>query len=95
LFEFGDEKAEIGYELLPAFYGKGLMYEAASKVLEFAFLHIGLESVEAHSHADNQSSTKLLKILDFEKQSPDVDDSATKIISFKLDKSTWKRGTNI
>ncbi|MEO6550457.1 MAG: GNAT family N-acetyltransferase, partial [Ferruginibacter sp.] len=37
LFKFADDnsKAEIGYELLPIYQGKGFMQEAASKVLEF------------------------------------------------------------
>ncbi|QHT66128.1 GNAT family N-acetyltransferase [Rhodocytophaga rosea] len=71
LFDFCDDnlKAEIGYELLPDFQQKGIMKEAASKVIEFAIQHIGLHSIEAHTHAENQSSTKLLEKLNFKRHS--------------------------
>ncbi len=71
LFDFSNDnlKAEIGYELLPNFQGKGLMQEAAFKVLEFGFQHIGLNSIEAYTHSENQSSTSLLEKLNFKKHS--------------------------
>ena len=44
LFDFSDDnlKAEIGYELLPEFQGKGIMQEATSKVIDFGIQRIGL-----------------------------------------------------
>ncbi|RYE25387.1 MAG: N-acetyltransferase [Sphingobacteriaceae bacterium] len=43
LFNFSNDnlKAEIGYELLPGFQGKGIMQEAASKVVDFGIRHTG------------------------------------------------------
>ena len=69
LYEFSNDqlKAEIGYELLPSFQGKGIMQEASSKVIEFAVLSMGLNSIEAYTHSENQSSTRLLEKLNFEK----------------------------
>lgn len=89
LFEFADDniKAEIGYELLPSYQGKGLMQEAASKVLEFGFQHIGLNSIEAYTHSENQNSTRLLEKFNFKKQSPSEDNSDKNFIVFKLSKS--------
>ncbi|MBA3674917.1 MAG: GNAT family N-acetyltransferase [Chitinophagaceae bacterium] len=89
LFEFADDniKAEIGYELLPKYQGKGLMQEAASKVLEFGFQHIGLNSIEASTHPENQNSTRLLEKFNFKKQSPSEDNSDKNFIVFKLSKS--------
>lgn len=89
LFEFADDnsKAEIGYELLPIYQGKGLMQEAASKVLEFGFQHIGLNSIEAYTHSENQKSTRLLEKFNFKKQSPSEDNSDKSVIVFKLSKS--------
>jgi ribosomal-protein-alanine N-acetyltransferase len=71
LFDFSDDnlKAEIGYELLPDFQGKGIMQEAASKVIDFGFQHIGLNSIEAYTHSENQSSTRLLEKFNFKKNS--------------------------
>jgi ribosomal-protein-alanine N-acetyltransferase len=71
LFDFSDDnlKAEIGYELLPGFQGKGIMQEAASKVIDFGIQHIVLNSIEAYTHSENQSSTKLLEKFNFKKTS--------------------------
>jgi|SRR5215203_2350295 len=71
LFGFSNDnsKVEIGYELLPDFQGKGIMQEATSKVIHFGFQHVGVNSIEAHTHTDNQSSTRLLEKLNFKKDS--------------------------
>lgn len=71
LFDFSSDnlKAEIGYELLPAFQGKGIMQEAASSVIDFGFQHIGLHSIEAYTHSENQHSTRLLEKLNFKRHS--------------------------
>lgn len=71
LFDFSDDnlKAEIGYELLPDFQGKGIMQEAISKVIDFGIQHIGLNSIEAYTHSENQSSTRLLEKFNFKKNS--------------------------
>ena len=89
LFEFADDnsKAEIGYELLPGYQGQGLMQEAASKVLEFGFQHIGLNSIEAYTHCENQNSTRLLEKFNFVKQPPSAGNPDKNVIVFKLSKS--------
>ena len=73
LFDFSDDnlKAEIGYELLPDFQGKGIMQEATSKVIGFGIQHIGLNSIEAYTHSENESSTRLLKKLNFKNSAGD------------------------
>ena len=71
LFNFSSDnlKAEIGYELLPGFQGAGIMQEAISTVIDFGFQHIGLHSIEAHTHFENDASTRLLKKFNFKKDS--------------------------
>jgi len=71
LFDFSDDnlKAEIGYELLPDFQGKGIMQEATSKVIDFGFQHVGINSIEAYTHPGNQRSTRLLEKLNFKRES--------------------------
>jgi ribosomal-protein-alanine N-acetyltransferase len=70
LFDFSDDnvKAEIGYELLPEWQGKGIMQEATSKVIDFAIQRIGLNTIKAYTHAENQSSTRLLERFNFKKE---------------------------
>lgn len=69
LFDFSEDhlKGEIGYELLPDFQGKGIMQEATSKVIHFAFQHLGLNSIEAYTHSENKGSTILLEKLNFKR----------------------------
>ena len=82
LFGFSDDnlKAETGYELLPGFQGKGIMQEATSKVIDFGIQLIGLQSIEAYSHAENKGSTRLLEKLNFKNHSVD----GSNLIMFKL-----------
>jgi ribosomal-protein-alanine N-acetyltransferase len=82
LFDFSNDnlKAEIGYELLPDFQGKGIMQEAASKVIKFGIQYIGLNSIEAYTHSKNEKSTRLLEKLNFKKHRT-VDNNFT-IFSF-------------
>ncbi|KIA92873.1 GNAT family acetyltransferase [Flavobacterium sp. JRM] len=69
LFDFSNEKnkCEIGYELLTNFQGQGIMQEATTKVIDFAFQTMRLKKIEAFTHNDNLSSIKLLTKLDFKK----------------------------
>ncbi|WP_165768424.1 GNAT family N-acetyltransferase [Hymenobacter amundsenii] len=69
LFNFSENpaKAEIGYELLPAFQGKGFMHEALSPVLHFGFQRAGLRAIEAHTHSENRQSTRVLESLQFKR----------------------------
>ncbi len=71
LFDFSDDnsKAEIGYELLPDFQGNGIMQEATSKVIDFGIQDIGLNSIEAYTHSENQSSARLLEKFNFKRHS--------------------------
>lgn len=55
-----NNSAEIGYELYPGFQGKGIMNEAISSVLEFAFYTMKLETIAALPHPANERSIILL-----------------------------------
>ncbi len=58
-------KAEIGYELLPQFQGKGIMHEAIAKVIQFGFENMKLQTIEAFTHLENIQSAKLLEKSNF------------------------------
>lgn len=57
--------AEIGYELLPAFWGQGIMTEAVTAVLHHAFTTMKLHRVEAIVDPANQRSAGLLRKVGF------------------------------
>lgn len=64
-FSPGFHCAEIGYELHPAHWGKGLMPEAVTAMLAYGFQEMGLHRVEANPLAGNDSSHRLLQKLGF------------------------------
>lgn len=45
--------AEIGYELLPNFWGSGLMTSALSALVNYAFEELNIETIEAYTHTEN------------------------------------------
>jgi ribosomal-protein-alanine N-acetyltransferase len=53
-------RAEIGYELLPDWWGKGIMTEAMKTLLGFGFESMKLHSVEANVTPGNKASVSLL-----------------------------------
>jgi len=86
LFNFSNEndQAEIGYELLPAFQGQGIMQEATSKVIAFALDVIGLKTIEAYTHLENENSSKLLEKFNFRKQENIDNNSNDMFVIYKL-----------
>ncbi len=61
-------RTEIGYSLLPEFWGKGLATEAVSAVLEYGFEKINFHSIFAMILTQNNLSLKLIQNLGFEQE---------------------------
>ena len=57
-------RTEIGYELSPDHWGKGLIPEVASAVIDYAFC-VGFHSIEARTDAENTNSQRVLEKLGF------------------------------
>ncbi|WJQ83807.1 GNAT family N-acetyltransferase [Brevibacillus brevis] len=55
------EDVDIGFAFLPAYWGKGYAYEAASAVLAHGKEVVGLQRIVAIATPDNASSANLLK----------------------------------
>ena len=64
-FNWDSSHAEIGYELHRAFWGQGIMAEAATAILNFAFAELALHRIEADIDDDNARSKGLLLKLGF------------------------------
>lgn len=58
-------KAEIGYELLPEFQGRGIMHEVLKAVIDFGFVEMNLKRIEACLSPNNERSIHLLSKLGF------------------------------
>jgi [ribosomal protein S5]-alanine N-acetyltransferase len=63
LFHFDRElnHAEVGFELLPEFRGKGIMQESFTAVREFAFEQLGLNKLIAVVNPNNENSLSFLR----------------------------------
>lgn len=89
LWNFDIEKAvaEIGYELLPEFHGKGMMRETIAAVINYGFKEIGLSTITAFPAANNTSSIKVLKMAGFkidEKVYSNTHDDLINMLTFSL-----------
>ncbi len=64
----GYQHGEIGYELNRAYEKRGIMTEALSAMITFAFSELGLHRIEATPFADNPPSQALLARLGFRQE---------------------------
>ena len=53
--------AEVGYDLNPVFQRKGIMSEALNSVVNFGFIELNIDSIEAFTHIQNENSKMLLE----------------------------------
>jgi len=58
-------RAEIGYWLLPEYWGKGYISEAATVVCNYGFTEMGLHRIYAYVEPENVASAKVLQKLKF------------------------------
>jgi [ribosomal protein S5]-alanine N-acetyltransferase len=61
------DEAEVGYEMLPQYHGKGIMQETLLKVIEFGFKTLQLKTIVADPKAINERSVNLLEKCGFVK----------------------------
>ena len=64
---YGDDLRvrEIGFHLRPGYWGQGLAEESAQAVIRYAFEQLGVASLFAGHHPDNDASRRLLLRLGF------------------------------
>ena len=55
-----NQRAEIGYALLPKFHNMGIAIEAINFIIKYGFEALNLHSIEANINPVNQASKKLL-----------------------------------
>ncbi|WP_397537977.1 GNAT family N-acetyltransferase [Rummeliibacillus pycnus] len=64
----GSKKAEIGYELHPAYWNKGFTTEAVKEVLRYSFDDLDLFRIGAVTYPQNTASNQLLLRIGFKKE---------------------------
>jgi len=60
-FSENNSVSEIGYDLRPEYFNKGIMTEAIKTIIDFGFETLNLSSIEAFTHTENTNSIKLLE----------------------------------
>ncbi|WP_026693526.1 GNAT family N-acetyltransferase [Peribacillus kribbensis] len=63
-----NKRAEIGYELDPDYWGKGLAAEAVEELLRYGYEDLGLYRIGAVTYPDNAASQRLLERHAFQKE---------------------------
>lgn len=63
-----DLRAELAYELAHEHWGRGLMREAVSSVIEYAFRELGLHRLEIHTAVHNARSQRVAQSLGFTRE---------------------------
>jgi [ribosomal protein S5]-alanine N-acetyltransferase len=58
-------RAELAYWVGPEFQGKGIMTEAGTRIIDFAFNELGLHKLVVGHHINNEHSRKLILRLGF------------------------------
>jgi ribosomal-protein-alanine N-acetyltransferase len=66
--QFDNFRAEIGYNLHPDHWGKGIITEAIRKVVDYGFGVMKLHSIEARFHPNNTGSGRALEKAGFRKE---------------------------
>lgn len=67
-YERAHNRIEIGYDLNPNYWGKGVMKEALGCIMHFAFITMNINKIEAKFEPENNSSIRLLEKLNFYKE---------------------------
>jgi ribosomal-protein-alanine N-acetyltransferase len=64
-FDFEHRHAELGYDLVRRWWGRGLGAEAAAAVIRYGFSVLGLHRIEAGVLPENDASVRVLQKLGF------------------------------
>lgn len=83
-------KIEIGYAIAPAYRNRGLATEAARGLIEYAFSHPHIKTVDAHTLAETNPSTKVLEKVGMEKLETLIDLKDGEIWHWRLNRENYK-----
>lgn len=84
-----ESSGELGYGIIPAYQGKGLMKESLVSVLEYGFKVMGLIVIEAYTEEHNEASIKLLESCEFVEvnrvdEEGDLNNQVFRMVIFRL-----------
>lgn len=83
---------DLGYRLLPEFWGRGIASECAQASLEFGFSHLQLDTIYAAAHCANAASLSILQKMGFTRHNTFFYFGADQYW-FSVEKSHWAKST--
>lgn len=83
-FDHQNSTIELGYELMPAHQGKGIMAEAVGSVIDYGFHQMHAKAITAFPSADNVKSVALLKKFNFVIDDTLMRDTHTEVDNMQL-----------
>ena len=86
----GEERLEIGYSILPAYWGKGYASEAAIKCRDYAFENDFWPSLISIVHVENLASEKVARKNGMQLEKVLDDYKGMKVNIFSIGKANWK-----
>ncbi len=91
LWNFDEEKtiAEIGYALLPEYFGKGIMQEIIPTIISHGFKQLGLQTILGGVHPGNVKSVQLLKKFGFILDDHNKDPHDADVVLYSLSLINW------
>jgi len=86
------DKWEIGFELSPAYWGRGLATEGALEAVAFAFNDVGLERIISVTRPDHLASRRVMEKCGLVLQgSREPQGGRVAVVWYALDRSDYKR----
>jgi len=55
------KETDLGYRFIPAYWGKGYAFEAASACLDYGFNQLQLDRITATAHVENLASLRIIE----------------------------------
>ncbi|MEO6289151.1 MAG: GNAT family N-acetyltransferase [Ginsengibacter sp.] len=91
LWNFDEEKtvAEIGYALLPEYFGKEIMQEIIPAIISYGFKQLGLQTILGDVHPGNVKSVQLLKKFGFIPDDQNKDTHDADVVLYTLSVANW------
>jgi RimJ/RimL family protein N-acetyltransferase len=82
---------EIGYAIVPDYRCRGLATEAAQGLINYAFSHAHIRSVEAHTLAEHNASTKVLEKVGMENVGTAHDPDVGEVWHWRLKRENYRK----
>ncbi len=82
---------EVGYAIIPPYQGRGLAVEAAQSLVDHAFSHAHIKSVDAHTLAEHNASTRVLEKIEMRNVGTAHDPDVGEIWHWSLSREDYRK----